>query len=322
MGTMRSWTTSEAPGGELSYWRRATCEAVFELEFDAIDVRSSLEASICQQDLGPVGLSRMSVGFGQVIRRTSASIGRSRAGQFELVYLTGGRAQLSQCGREVDLRPGSCMLVDSREQYTLMTAPDSRNLSFHIPVPWLQRWIPQPEAFVARAILPCTPWSEALLASLRAVDLDESTELDGRCAEHVAGALALSLGHEAAAQPLRTHQMKFCNRLRQTLIDLAHESDLDAPRVARAHGISVRYLHALFAASHTTYARELMTIRLDRAAKMLRDQRFDGVSLADVAWRCAFFDASHLNRHFRAEFGVTPGAYRLAAVAPARICRD
>jgi AraC-like DNA-binding protein len=292
---------------------------VFELEFEAFDVGGSLQASIRQQDLGPVGLSRMSIGFGQVIRRTSASIGRSRTDQFELVYLKQGRVQLSQCGREIELEPGGCMLVDSREQYTLTTVADSCNLSFHIPVPWLRQWIPQPEAHVARAILPCTPWAEVLLASLRAVDLDPSLELDGRCAEQIAGALALSLGCDTGPRPPRTHQMKLCNRLRQTLIDLAHETGVDAARVARLHGISVRYLHALFATSGTTFARELMAIRLDRAARLLRDDRFARVSLADIAWRCAFFDASHLNRHFKAHFGVTPGAYRSAVVAPARL---
>ncbi|RXR23694.1 helix-turn-helix transcriptional regulator [Sphingobium fluviale] len=76
------------------------------------------------------------------------------------------------------------------------------------------------------------------------------------------------------------------------------------------HGISVRYLHAIFSAAGTSYSHELLNIRLERAARMLRLAPFSDLSVAEIAWRCAFFDASHLTRHFRQRFGTTPGAFR------------
>lgn len=44
-----------------------------------------------------------------------------------------------------------------------------------------------------------------------------------------------------------------------------------------------------------------------REAKRLLDA---GQTLADVAFRCGFADQSHLNRHFKRTWGVTPGQYR------------
>ncbi|WP_339858481.1 AraC family transcriptional regulator [Thalassospira alkalitolerans] len=46
-------------------------------------------------------------------------------------------------------------------------------------------------------------------------------------------------------------------------------------------------------------------MRLRRAKRML----FDGNSIADVAVATGFSDQSHLNRHFKAMWGVSPGAF-------------
>ncbi|MGH8420126.1 MAG: helix-turn-helix domain-containing protein [Pseudomonas sp.] len=46
--------------------------------------------------------------------------------------------------------------------------------------------------------------------------------------------------------------------------------------------------------------------RLNDARRLLRS----GMSLADVAAACGFFDQTHLARHFLRVFGTTPGAYR------------
>ncbi|MBA2933483.1 helix-turn-helix domain-containing protein [Sphingomonas sp. CGMCC 1.13654] len=309
MTEARLWSTSSAPGRELAYWREATCEAVFELELESF-AEDSLAASIEQRPFGPLSMSRMSIGFGQRIRRTPSSINRSAAQQFELVYLLDGRINLQQCGREVELAPRQCVLVDSSEQYRLTTTPGSRNMSFHLPGSWLKQWLPQPEAFVARRVTDDSAWQAALISTLDAV---ARTAIDDDfaplCANQIAGALALCAS-EGAAQPIREYQLKLFNRLRQTLSDLAHDNTLDAARLAQSIGISVRYLHAIFATAGTSYSRELLDIRLGRARQMLSDQRFRTLSIAEIAWRCAFFDASHLTRHFRARYDCTPGAFR------------
>lgn len=63
--------------------------------------------------------------------------------------------------------------------------------------------------------------------------------------------------------------------------------------------------HGNFRCSPGDFARQH---RLQRAAKLLAHSR---LSLSEVAQDCAFFDQPHLNRSFRARFGVTPGEYRV-----------
>jgi len=309
MSEIHFWTTSAAPGKELSYWKKATCEAIFEVDLEAVEGAGPLAASIQQQQLGAISLSRMEINFGQIVRRTSQSIARSRSAQLELVYLENGHLFLRQAGREAQLRAGECMLVDSREPYELTTAPESRNLSFHLPLKWLQQWLPQHEASIAVPITAQSPWGRVLLAAMCAIPTGPVGDFGSQYAEQIAGALALAVRRDEMSGS-SVHARGLFTRVRKTLLNLAHDETVDARRVASEHRISVRYLHSIFAGAGTTYSRELMQIRLDRAARMIRDRRFAELSISEIAWRCAFYDASHLTRHFRKHFACTPGEYR------------
>lgn len=82
--------------------------------------------------------------------------------------------------------------------------------------------------------------------------------------------------------------------------------DLTLPEIAAAAGISPSYLARRFRRS-TGYSvhQYVVTRRLDVARQLLLDGRH---TVAEVATRTGFADQSHLNRHFKQRFGVTPGA--------------
>jgi len=65
--------------------------------------------------------------------------------------------------------------------------------------------------------------------------------------------------------------------------------DANERAIAEAHGISKRYLHYLFAHTHSTFGDELMKMRLDCAIRLLGDARFvelaPGRTLAGLAKR-------------------------------------
>jgi AraC-like DNA-binding protein len=93
------------------------------------------------------------------------------------------------------------------------------------------------------------------------------------------------------------------------------DSDPDAPddlrglaRIARLS--PYHFLRTFEGLTGTTPHQYLLRVRLRRAAIRLRTEP---AKVLDIALDCGFGDISNFNRAFRAEFGVSPRAYRLSS---------
>jgi AraC-like DNA-binding protein len=91
-----------------------------------------------------------------------------------------------------------------------------------------------------------------------------------------------------------------------------HLSDdqLSPEMVAQGIFISKRYLHVLFQDEGQSFTRYLINRRLSLGREQLREPRFSHLTVADVAGRIGFKDASHFARAFKARYGLTPSRFR------------
>jgi len=90
-----------------------------------------------------------------------------------------------------------------------------------------------------------------------------------------------------------------------------YDQDINIKDIADAAEMSEFYFMRLFRASTgMSVHKYLNQIRLNRAKKLLSE----GVKATMVAHRVGFFDQSHLNRNFKAQFGITPGKYAESCV--------
>ena len=80
--------------------------------------------------------------------------------------------------------------------------------------------------------------------------------------------------------------------------------------VAQSLGISLRYLHKIFAVSGTTFSAYVTEKRLERSRVALEQSGLRRQTLTEIAHRFGFYDLSHFNRCFSQRYGVRPGAYR------------
>ena len=314
LASPRYWTTTNAePGRAFAYWVNTVCSELVELEVDS-DRKSDFRASMLQAPLGSVSLNFIETHAPQKAWRTREAIRRIREPRFDLLYVRTGNVHFEHYGRSFIVGDTQCVLIDSTETYHFMTPEVSTTMSVQIPQKWLRSWIATPEEGVARVFSRESPWGNTLVAMLEALTPETTKQLivaDEVLAEQLATLLALAIG--PASVDINRAQCKLLTRIRQQMQERAHDETLTPEKIAQLQGISKRYLHSLFAASGTTFSKELMSLRLERAARQLRDPQFASVSVSEIAWRCGFADASHFARRFCERSGQTPREYRRAA---------
>ncbi|GAA2993875.1 hypothetical protein GCM10020229_02910 [Kitasatospora albolonga] len=81
------------------------------------------------------------------------------------------------------------------------------------------------------------------------------------------------------------------------------------PDAAAALGLSSRTLQRLLTSQGTAFRDELLAVRLESAAQLIRRST---LPLADIAAAAGFTDHPHLTRRFGERYGLPPAAYRLA----------
>ena len=104
---------------------------------------------------------------------------------------------------------------------------------------------------------------------------------------------------------------RVCGVMRERFAD----PDFGPLDVAVETGISLRYVQKLFTERGTTCTQFLYSLRLDRAAQLLRRRAHLGNArpLSEIAYACGYNDYSHFARNFRRRFGFPPGGTRSGA---------
>ncbi|POX60102.1 AraC family transcriptional regulator [Streptomyces sp. Ru62] len=126
-----------------------------------------------------------------------------------------------------------------------------------------------------------------------------------RLALNTADLVALLVGDVLQTRGRRSapgaHEM--LTRIQQHIQDNLMDPDLAPESIARAHHISVRYLHKLFQSGGTTVSAWIRQRRLDACRAELRGRRR---TVAAVANSWGFASPSHFSRLFRQTYGITP----------------
>ncbi|MET8773101.1 helix-turn-helix domain-containing protein [Streptomyces sp. NPDC004658] len=311
------YTTKAVPTHRRrAYWREALSRT-----FGAVDMRVSDEVdsgTIRTSPLGPMQTVTVD-GDPQRARRTRRLIAGSDNDDHVVVkLLCRGTARIEQDDREAYVRPGQLFVYDMARPVHLTLPERFRTKSLVLP----------------RAVLGL---GESDLRQLTAAPLGSESAVGGLLTP-----LLSRLVDSAATYPQRTGELIARNvvDLVQTLAEerlgrmtedstsgartllvrirvyidrhLAHP-DLTPESVARAHHISVRYLHKLFELEDITVSRWIQQRRLEHCRRDLSRPASADLTVAAVAHRWGFTSASHFSRVFRAAYGVPPAAWRDSA---------
>lgn len=123
----------------------------------------------------------------------------------------------------------------------------------------------------------------------------------------------LALGARGSAAEIARHRGLKAARLAAVKADMRrrlHEPGLSLDQLAHQHGLSPRYLRALFAAEDTSFSDTLLLQRLAEAHRSLTAPEKAGLTITEIAYAAGFNDLSYFNRAFKRRFGLTPREVR------------
>lgn len=307
-----SWTsTGLAQPDAISAWREWAASTIAPIEVEVFDPHA-FAARWVSHGIGQLRLLQIYAPAQRVTHTGVEGMAMRAAPSIQLVYARSGVLQTTMAGRQFNVEPGQFVLLDNTRFYQMEMATEHEAADLMMPQGWLERYLPDPAALLARPIDARSGWGAPLGALLETVldgGLDQAPVPRPLIAEQFGSLLALATGTSEAAEAPR-HRGQLASRILRRIESDFADPDLSPEVVAGQIGISKRYLQTLLAASGTSFVQELNATRLDRASELLADARVDGLPIADVAFRCGFLDPGYFTRLFRKRFGITPRQWR------------
>lgn len=229
-----------------------------------------------------------------------------------IVLILDGSASLVHGRQQLDLHPGSGVLVMGAETYRTTIADHATYLYVFVPMRALRRLgitltgplgplAPSPllrgsAAFLLEIVSAFEPvGGAAQLRLCRVIDTMLATL-------YVENDLFRAEG-ETGRVPMRL-------RIIEQIAASFAERDLRPETLARRFNMSTRSLQRVFEGSGTSAAGEIAERRVQLALALLSDPDQRSLSIAEVAARCGYHSQAHLRRAVIAHTGLSPSQFR------------
>lgn len=316
MATPRSHvlSTHSVPLREsLAYWHDAVLATLVGM--DILAEGGTYNATMRRDQLGDLQIITVDCDPGEV-HRAPRFIARDDGEQVFVALQSTGVAQVEQDGRSTELRPGDVSFYETIRPFRTRYPQRFRMRVFAVP----RRLLGQSEAdlqrITARALRPTAGLAAVLSPFL--TQLADTCDSYSDAIAHRLGSSAVNLlsavaqeqvGKSAAAGPGADQVLLL--RVQTFIRWHLSDPDLTPAVIARAHQISVRYLHRLFENEDTTVCRWIRELRFEECRRELTSPGPAGAGIGTVARRWGFTSATHFSRVFRSRYGMPPTEWLL-----------
>lgn len=310
---MESFSTAEIMRGSRALaWNEIYSARLAMTEYvpQSLDFQAGLKLG----GLGQLGLARL-VSGPCTIRRADEHIGGARL--YSFIVQMSGRGQLVQGGNEAVLRRGDVTLCDNGVPHCYSLDGAGEMLLVRVPEEVIHEYLPFPEALCGRR-LPAKHGLGAIATGLACgLWRDVERGLVSAHAESVAHQLldifttsySLAYGEEMGG-PYQDAALyaKAVAFIEEVICD----PKLTAQSIATRLGIPTSVLLAMFVRRNDSFGSFVSRRRLARAARQLRNPRWRGSTVSEVAHSVGYNSVPLFTRCFHARFGASPGDYRKA----------
>lgn len=309
-------TATLAAGKRRQAWRDAICEIYLQVDC-LTDSSVDYSGLVREARFGGVTVTDALISP-QSIHRRGQHIGRFGKDCYYLGIEHMGAVDIRQSGESFRLRPGRGSLYYANDPYEL-----------HCNVRSRQFWIELPrEAFDRRFDSGRPPLlkhfdltrglgriAAEFCSSLATEGAGLEESLRDKLGEQLMDVLALALNCEPDWEPAEDKSVQQA-RLRSVRAYI--EANLGNPNlgpatIAKANGISLRYLHHLFRLTDMSVSDWLRLRRLQRCYDLLTSPHAADQSITQIAYSMGFSSSSHFSNLFRAHFNLRPSDIRAAS---------
>jgi AraC-like DNA-binding protein len=284
---------------------------------DVIPYGEDFSAGLMKSQVGALGVARLATGRCE-IRRTAAHIDRASPQLYSFIIQGNGRGLFVQGGNRNILNPGDFALCDHATPHMRLLEEGAEMLLIRVPGDMIRNYLAHPKQLCGRRLpgsAGVTPSAGVMARSLwNRIEQGFSSRYEDCLAHHllelIGTSYAMVFGAGRIGAGGRTLQA-----VKNHIEDRLHDPDFKPNLIAREMRMEAGDLRHLFAESNESARSYLLRRRLEEVARRLRDPRWRGHTIAEVAHCCGFISTAMFTRSFREQYDLSPTEYRDNGVA-------
>ena len=280
--------------------------------------RAGFQGALSSLRLGQVGLAAVRSTPLDVHRRCS-HIGQVADAIYMVKVQVEGESLIRHRGHQAHLQPGDFVLCSSAEPYQLHFPANYCQVVLALPAQVMNECVRDPARYLGRRMDSraganglFSQFLVSLAGRIDGIDPVVARRLEANVVDLLATTLECSQDVPKRDLPGCGVRREYLQRIKVFIRRHLDDDRLGPDWIAGSHRISTRYLHMLFAQESLSVSRYIQHLRLEACRSALVDSDFGNHSVADIAYRFGFKDASHFSRVFKSVFGATPARFRKA----------
>lgn len=305
---------------QFDRYRNAISSRVARVTASADD-SNNFDCRIRSQKIGPLQLVEIS-SDAVVLHRSAKCIALDPSNHYIVSLQASGHGLIRHDRAEVPLTPGSLVLLDKSQPYETKFHDHASRLLICIPRFYLERRLGDASRFVRMAAVQtekgiahiAATYARSLLQEADHLDVNSKANAAAVCLDLIATTLLSASGDACISEDVADQRGRsavvLLSRIKAYVRASLATPDLDPKVIAGAHGISKRYLHALFSTTGMSVSAFIREERLTRAYLDLSNPRLRDLSVTEIVLHNGFNDVPNFTRRFKIRYGVTPNAVR------------
>ncbi len=241
-----------------------------------------------------------------VTERARPYISRNHSFEYHVSIVLGGDNRLDACGRTHGVCAGDFFVVDTDTPFAYHMENRGHVCCLALPESWdrvgetrLAHTFGNVYPGRERARGALIRYAKHLLANPDVLSLPDASK-------KLYDVIALALNPRAKGE----HRLGLLALIRNHIEAHCPDPELDPAKVAAEFGISVRYLHMLFAAGDSSFTEYLIEKRLAYAHRMLTSPNCRHQKIYAIAYASGFRNLNHFGKRFQVCYGMTPREIR------------